>query len=110
MKQTEFYLSGLSAGQMANVGSYNESAPPVDAVQEFKMITTMLPADYGHTGAAAGIFAIRTDEIAWHGSVYEYLRNNVLDGQPWGTVNEAVYRQNEFGATVGGPIRFGQTL
>jgi len=108
MKQTEFYLSGLSAGQMANVGSYNESAPPVDAVQEFKMFTTLLPADYGHTGAAAGIFAIRAGTNAWHGSVYEYLRNNVLDAQPWGTVNKLFTRQNEFGATLGGPIRFGR--
>jgi hypothetical protein len=108
MKQTEFYLSGLSAGQMANVGSYNESAPPVDAVQEFKMITTLLPADYGHTGAAAGIFAIRAGTNDWHGSVYEYLRNNVLDAQPWGTVNKLFTRQNEFGATIGGPIRLGR--
>lgn len=107
MKQTEFYLSGLSAGQMANVGSYNESAPPVDAVQEFKMFTTLLPADYGHTGAAAGIFAIRAGTNSWHGSVYEYLRNNVLDAQPWGTVNKLFTRQNEFGATLGGPIRLG---
>jgi hypothetical protein len=107
MKQTEFYLSGLSAGQMANVGSYNESAPPVDAVQEFKMMTTLLPADYGHTGAAAGIFAIRNGTNTWHGSVYEYLRNNVLDAQPWGTITPLFTRQNEFGATLGGPVRLG---
>jgi hypothetical protein len=104
MKQTEFYLSGLSAGQMANVGSYNESAPPVDAVQEFKMITTMVPADYGHTGAAAGIFAIRNGTNQWHGSVYEYLRNNVLDAKSWGSVTPLFTRQNEFGGTIGGPI------
>ncbi|QNI37684.1 TonB-dependent receptor [Edaphobacter albus] len=104
MKQTEFYLSGLSSGQMANVGSYNESAPPVDAVQEFKMITTMVPADYGHTGAAAGIFAIRNGTNAWHGSVYEYFRNNVLDARSWGAVTPPNTKQNEFGATIGGPI------
>lgn len=104
MKQTEFYLSGLSAGQMANVGSYNESAPPVDAVQEFKMMTTLLPADYGHTGAAAGVFAIRNGTNKWHGSVYEYFRNNALDAQTWGASARLFTHQNEFGATIGGPI------
>ncbi|MBS1813275.1 MAG: TonB-dependent receptor [Acidobacteria bacterium] len=104
MKQTEFYLSGLSAGQMANVGSYNESAPPVDAVQEFKMMTTLLPADYGHTGAAAGVFAIRSGSNKWHGSVYEYFRNSALDAQSWGAKNPLLTHQNEFGGTIGGPI------
>jgi hypothetical protein len=110
MKATEFYLNGLSAGQMANVGSYNESAPPVDAVREFKMITTMVPADYGHTGAAAGIFAVRNGTNAVHGSVYEYFRNDALDAKPWGSTLSPVTRQNEFGATIGGPIKKDRTF
>ena len=110
MKATEFYLSGLSSGQMANVGSYNESAPPVDAIQEFKMMTTMVPADYGHTGAAAGIFAVRNGTNALHGSVYEYLRNDALDAKPWGSTLSPVTRLNEFGATIGGPIKKDRTF
>ncbi len=101
---TELYLSGLSAGQPANQSSFNESAMPVDATQEFKIVTTMLPADYGHTGAAAGFFAIRNGTNQWHGSAYEYLRNNILDAQPWGAIIPLWTRQNEFGATIGGPV------
>lgn len=104
MKSTQFYLNGLPAGQAANVGSYTESAPPVDAIQEFKMITTMLPAQYGHTGSAAGIFAVRNGTNHWHGSVYEHFRNDALDAEPWGAIAPLVTRQNEFGATIGGPI------
>jgi Carboxypeptidase regulatory-like domain/TonB dependent receptor len=104
MQVGEFYLGGLEVGQMRTVGSYNESAPPVDAVQEFKLITTLVPADYGHTGAVAGILEIRSGTNNYHGSIYEYLRNNALDAQPWGTVTPLFTRQNEFGATIGGPI------
>lgn len=104
MQVSEFYLEGLAAGQMRTVGSFNESAPPVDAVREFKVTTTLLPADYGHTGSAAGFFNLKSGSNAWHGSVYEYFRNNALDAQPWGTKIPLFTHQNEFGATIGGPI------
>jgi hypothetical protein len=101
---SEFYLEGLAAGQMRTVGSFNESAPPVDAVREFKVTTTLLPADYGHTGTAASVFTLKTGTNKLHGSVYEYFRNNALDAQPWGSVVPLFTHQNEFGATLGGPI------
>jgi hypothetical protein len=105
MQVSEFYLDGVEFGQMRTVGSLNESAPPVDAVREFKVTTTMLPADFGHSGPAAGFFSIRSGENKVHASIYEYFRNNFLDGQPWGAVSKVYTRQNEFGATVGGPVR-----
>ncbi|HEY4357765.1 MAG TPA: TonB-dependent receptor, partial [Acidobacteriaceae bacterium] len=105
MQVSEFFLDGAEFGQMRTVGSLNESAPPVDAVREFKVTTTLLPADYGHSGPAAGLFSIRSGANQFHGSVYEYFRNNYLDGQPWGVVSKVYTRQNEFGATIGGPIR-----
>lgn len=103
---TEFQLSGMSVGDMqpAAVGTYSQSTPPVDAMQEFKAITTMLPADYGHTGTATGIFAIRNGTNDWHGSIYEYFQNNALNAQPYGGAYGLYLRQNEFGATTGGPV------
>jgi hypothetical protein len=104
MQVSEFYLDGVEFGQMRTVGSLNESAPPVDAVREFKVTTTMLPAEFGHSGPAAGFFSIRSGENNIHASIYEYFRNNFLDGQPWGAVSKVYTRQNEFGATLGGPV------
>ncbi len=104
MQVSEFYLDGAEFGQMRTVGSLNESAPPVDAVREFRVTTTMLPAEYGHSGPAAGLFSIRSGTNQLHGSIYEYFRNNYLDGQPWGAVSKVYTRQNEFGATIGGPV------
>jgi hypothetical protein len=105
MQVSEFYLDGAAFGQMRTVGSLNESAPPVDAVREFRVTTTMLPAEYGHSGPAAGLFSIRSGTNKLHGSIYEYFRNNYLDGQPWGAISKVYTRQNEFGATIGGPVR-----
>lgn len=104
MQVSEFYLDGVEFGQMRTVGSLNESAPPVDAVREFKVTTTLLPAEFGHSGPAAGLFSVRSGENLYHGSIYEYFRNNYLDGEPWGTVQPVYTRQNEFGGTIGGAI------
>ncbi len=105
-QMVEVYLDGLPFGQMrpGNVGSVNQAAPPVDGVQEFKITTTQLPADYGHTGAAVGVFIVKSGTNDLHGSGYEYVRNTVLDAHTWGLKDPTVQRQNEFGATVGGPI------
>jgi hypothetical protein len=103
---TELFLNGIQAGRSRPLrqGSYNENAPAVDAIQEFRFISTLLPADYGKTGAAVGTFSMKSGTNKLHGSVYEYFRNNALDAQPWGSVTPLFTRQNEFGATMGGPV------
>ncbi len=101
---TEILLEGLSAGKQRTPGAFNESAPPVDAVREFKFTSTMLPADYGHTGAAVGSFSVKSGTNLLHGSLYEYLRNTALNAHPHGSAVNPPTHQNEFGVTIGGPI------
>lgn len=107
---TELLIGGLPGGQTRIIGNYTESSPAVDAMREFKITTTQLPADYGHTGAAVGSFAVKSGTDELHGSVYEYLRNNALDANSWLANHSgstlAPTRQNEFGATIGGPVVF----
>jgi hypothetical protein len=105
---TELLIEGMPGGQTRITGNYTESAPAVDAITEFRITTTLLPADYGHTGSAVGSFAVKSGTNQFHGSFYEYLRNNVLDANNWlanssGAVHPPT-RQNEFGTTVGGPL------
>jgi len=105
---TELLVDGLPGGQTRIIGNYTESSPAVDAMREFKITTTQLPADYGHTGAAVGSFAVKSGTNDWHGSIYEYFRNNALDANNW-LANHSGSRlapthQNEFGATIGGPV------
>ncbi len=106
---TELLLEGLPGGQSRTPGNYTESAPSVDSIREFKMTSTQLSAEYGHTGTSVGSFAVKSGTNAFHGSAYEYIRNSVLDATNWlakhtNSVQTLSKKQNEFGATIGGPI------
>jgi len=107
---TELLIEGLPGGQTRIVGNYTESSPPVDAVNEFKVTTTLLPADYGHTGFAVGSFGIKSGTSLLHGSIFEYFRNTALDAANWFAKNQGAVltnppiHQNEFGGTISGPV------
>ena len=60
----------------------------------------------GHTGGGITSFTIKSGGTnGFHGDAYEYLRNNVLDSQWTVPTSVAPLKQNEFGATFGGPIK-----
>lgn len=109
---TELLIEGLPGGQTRIVGNYTESSPPVDAVSEFKVTTTLLPADFGHTGFGVGSFGIKSGTNLIHASVFEYFRNTALDAANWYAKNQGAFltnppiHQNEFGATIGGRSGF----
>ena len=102
--QHEFWVDGLPAGQMGQIGNFNESAPPVEAMREFKLQTSQLAAEFGHTGQAVVSFALKSGTNQIHGSAFEYFRNDKLDARSWFAAERAITRQNEFGTTVGGPV------
>jgi hypothetical protein len=83
--------------------------PSVDAVEEFKVKTNSFSAEYGHSAGYTMNATIKSGTNAYHGSAYEFLRNDILDannfvsnysGKP-----KAKFRQNQFGATFGGPVQ-----
>jgi hypothetical protein len=84
--------------------------PSVDAVEEFKVKTNNLSAEYGRSAGYTVSATIRSGTNRYHGSLFEFLRNDQLDannfvsnfsGKP-----RAKFRQNQFGGTIGGPVRF----
>lgn len=104
-----FQLDGLdnNAYQTANQGYSNEAIiPSPDAVQEFKVQTDNFSAEYGRAGGAIINATIRSGTNHFHGVVYDYLRNTVLNayGPFIGTGVKPTLVQNQFGATLGGPI------
>jgi hypothetical protein len=105
---TEILVEGLPGGQSRIAGNFTESSPPPDAISEFKVTTTGLPAEYGHTGAGVGSFRIKSGTNDLHGSVYEYFRNSALDANNWlakhNNTKISSVKQNEFGVTIGGPV------
>jgi hypothetical protein len=84
--------------------------PGVEAIQEFKVLSHNYSAQYGGASAAVVTFATRTGTNKFHGSAYEYLRNDVFDSRSFfdfsatGQPNKPAFHRNQFGATFGGPI------
>ena len=83
--------------------------PSIDAVGEFKVITNNLSAEYGGRMGGAVLVTIKSGTNQLHGTAYEFLRNDKFDGTNFfANRNGAAkpeYRQNQFGGTLGGPIR-----
>jgi hypothetical protein len=85
--------------------------PPPEALGEFKLQTNAFSAEFGRAGGAVISVTTRSGTNELHGSVYEFLRNSALDARgPFDRGNLPPLRQNEFGATLGGPIRRNRTF
>jgi hypothetical protein len=78
---------------------------PVDAIQEFRILTETAPAEYGGTSGATTTVVTRSGTNAYHGNLYEFLRNDALDGRNFFASTVEPLKQNQFGGTFGGPIR-----
>jgi hypothetical protein len=88
--------------------------PSVDAVEEFTVQQTNFGAEYGFSGGTIVNMVTRSGTNQFHGSLYEFFRNQKLDANSWfnnlGGVPIAPLRNNNFGGTVGGPIRKDKTF
>ncbi|MEK6397585.1 MAG: carboxypeptidase regulatory-like domain-containing protein, partial [Terriglobus sp.] len=82
--------------------------PTVDAIQEFKVQSGVFSAQYGFTLGGVVNLVSRSGTNTIHGSVYEFLRNDVFNARNYfattGVVAKPVLRYNQFGGSVGGPI------
>ena len=78
---------------------------PVDAIQEFRILTETAPAEYGGTSGATTTVVTRSGSNQLHGTVYEFLRNDALDARNFFASSVEPLKQNQFGVTLGGPLR-----
>jgi hypothetical protein len=82
--------------------------PSIDAIGEFKVVTNNISAEYGGRMGGAVIVNIKSGTNDFHGSAFEFLRNEKLDGTNFfanrSGAKKPSYRQNQFGGTFGGPI------
>jgi hypothetical protein len=109
--RNEFTLDGTP--NMASGGGQNgvgrvAFVPPADAVQEFKVETASFDAQQGHTAGANINVTLKTGTNSFHGTIYEFVRNDKLSANDWfanrlGRPRSSV-RYNRYGATVGGPV------
>jgi hypothetical protein len=101
-----------SAGMGANstaVGT-TQSILPVDAMQEFRIVTSTYSAEYGRQPGAQISIQSRSGTSTYHGEIYEFLRNTAFDANSWfntystPAIARPAEHQNDFGGTIGGPI------
>lgn len=88
--------------------------PTVDAIQEVRMLTSNYSAEYGAAAGAVTIVQTKSGTNQLHGSAYEFLRNDKFDANTFFNnrlgATKPAFRRNEFGATIGGPIRKDRTF
>jgi len=78
--------------------------PPADSIAEFRILTTTAPAEYGGTSGGITMIVTRSGTDQFHGSLYEYLRNDALDANNYFAPRKEELKQNQYGGTLGGPI------
>jgi hypothetical protein len=78
--------------------------PTPDAIEEFRVISNTFDAEYGRNSGAVVNVVTKSGTNQWHGNVYEYFRNKVLNAQGYFNTVKPQFNQNQFGGTFGGPL------
>ena len=106
--QTNFYVDGVSNRNPGNGGA--QVRPNLDAIEEFKMEVSGFSAEYG--GYSGGIMnmSLRSGTNEFHGTFFESLRNEALDARGFFDQERLKLRRNQFGATIGGPVKANKTF
>jgi hypothetical protein len=102
-----FLDGGTNMTGLRNTGNI---APNPDAVEEFRVVTNSYSAEDGRFAGGMINIITRSGTNAFHGSVFEFLRNNDLNAYDWGALSMAPLHRNQFGGSFGGPIRKDKTF
>ncbi len=84
--------------------------PSPDAIEEFRVLTNTFDAEYGRNSGAVVNVVTKSGTNAIHGSTYEFFRNKDLNAKGFFDTQKLDYLQNQFGATLGGPIKKDKTF
>jgi hypothetical protein len=100
--------AGTGAAQAFSALGGTSSLVSVEALQEFRVETSSFAPEFGRSPGGQVLLTTRSGTNDWHGGVYEYFRNDVLDANDW-FANQAgepraAERHNDFGGFLGGPI------
>jgi carboxypeptidase family protein/TonB-dependent receptor-like protein len=106
--------SGTGSAQAFSALGGTSSLASVEALQEFRVETSSFAPEFGHTPGGQVLLTTRGGTNDFHGGVYEYFRNDVLDANDWFANRagkpKAPERHNDFGGYFGGPIKTDHTF
>jgi len=97
-----FMVNGGNIEQARNNGA--AIVPNLDSIAEFRVITNNVDAEYGHYAGALISVVTKSGANEFHGSAFEFLRNTALDARNFFDTQRGLFRRNQFGGTLGGPV------
>ena len=105
------FIAVDGADDISTASGIQRGTPPQESVQEFRVINTDYSAEFGRASAGIVNIITRSGTNEWHGSLYEYFRNDKMDAVNLLQASGAhVLRQNQFGAAIGGPLQKDKTF
>jgi len=107
-ESNDFLIDGADNFNSVDGGFVLE--PPVDAISQFRILTHTANAEFGHSTGSTTNIVTRSGTNEFHGSAWEFLRNNAMDAKSFFADSVEPLKRNQFGATVGGPIRKDKTF
>ncbi|MBI4875402.1 MAG: TonB-dependent receptor [Acidobacteria bacterium] len=107
-KTTDFLLDGAPNNAVYNQENTIAYVPPIEAVQEFKVMTSTYDAQYGRSGGGTVNVSLKSGTNALHGSAYEFLKRTGLNANTFADNSKGNPRQgnalDQYGFTLGGPV------
>src|SRR5439155_1002219 len=94
-----YLLDGVVNNEMQN--AYINITPPLEAIQEFKVQTNNPTAEFGVFGGGAVNLSIRSGTNEFHGSAFDYIRDDSLNSRSYFAQTKAPYNSHQFGGTLG---------
>jgi hypothetical protein len=98
-----FSLNGASVQE--GIGEQAGIIPNLDSIAEFRILTSNTDAEYGNYSGGLINVVTKSGGNAFHGSIFEFFRNTDLDAKNYFSTQRSVFQQNQFGGTLGGPIK-----
>ena len=98
-----FSINGANVEEDFNNGT--AIIPNLDSIQDFKVLTSNFDAEYGNYAGGQVLATTKSGGSQLHGSAFEFLRNTALDARGYFDPTRPTYDRNQFGGTLGGPIR-----
>jgi Carboxypeptidase regulatory-like domain len=105
---TEVLLDGVSTTRADSGSAFDQTAPSVEALTEFKVLTSTFSSAYGRSSGGVESFSTKSGGNAYHGTGFDLLHNDKLNANSWGNdFNHSPKprdHQNDFGGSLGGPV------
>ncbi len=98
-----FLVNGIDVQEHMNGGT--SIIPNLDAIEEFRVLTNNFDPEYGNYNGGMVTVVTKPGTNALHGDAFEFFRNTALDARGYFDPTRSTFKQNQFGGTLGGPVR-----